>query len=574
MRRRLTPDIPLISGIFTRDMLILTGIVAFLYLGIHLAIQAPPVVRGPQIDLDPRFLPYYSFRSLERMAIAYVLSLLFSLVYGYAAATNKTGRAILLPLIDTLQSIPILSFLPVVLLSLTAILKEEVATEIAAIVLIFTSQAWNMTFSFFQSLTTIPAELKEAARIYRFGWWLRFKTVELPFSAIGLIWNSMLSWAGGWFFLMAAETFTLGEKDFRLPGLGSYLQLGANEGDFRAIILGLASLVLIIVVMDQLLWRPLLVWSGNFKIESVEGEESTESWFYDLLSRSILIRRFIAIPLSNLSDKLDFFLISFFQKQPEEYYGDKPEGKASWTLRIVGIIALGMFVFGATKASFLLIELPSRSWWLLLLASGASWLRVIACLTIALLWTLPLGVAVGLKPRLASILQPVIQILASIPATALFPIILLFLLNLPGGLNLAAIILMLLGTQWYLLFNVIAGSMAIPRDLIYTSTSLGIKGWDRWKTLILPALFPYLITGLIIANGGAWNVTVVAEYVDFGGKEFFTIGLGSLISQATRTGDYPLLLASTLAMIFIVLATNRFVWRRLYKLAEERYHLD
>ncbi|MBI4596398.1 MAG: ABC transporter permease subunit [Candidatus Tectomicrobia bacterium] len=574
MRRRFTPDVPVVSGVSIKDTVILLGIIGFLYLGLHLAMKAPSIIQGPQISLDARLLPYYSFRSLARMTIAYFLSVIFSLVYGYMAAKNKTARTFMLPILDILQSIPILSFLPVVLLSLTAILKERIAVEIAAIILIFTSQAWNMIFSFYQSLTTIPSDLKEAAEIYRFNWWLRFKALELPFAALGLIWNSIMSWAGGWFFLMAAEIFTVGQRDFRLPGLGSYLQLAANEGDIMDIMQGVAALILMIVVLDQLIWRPLLAWADKFKVESTEGEEMPESWFYDLLSRSLLIRRFIARPAAYLLEQIDSLLISLFQKKTVNKRLNQQRQFGVWMWRFLGLVAVGVFLYGVVKAVFMVFQLSPSSWGQLALAAGASWLRVILSLIIALLWTVPLGVAIGLKPRLASILQPILQIVASIPATALFPIILIFLIGLPGGLNLAAILLMLLGTQWYLLFNIIAGAMAIPRDLINTTTSLGLKGWDRWKTLNLPALYPYLITGLIIAHGGAWNATVVAEFVSFGGSDIHTVGLGALISQSTKSGNYSLLLVSTLAMIFIVISTNRFIWRRLYKLAEERFHLD
>lgn len=265
------------------DVVVLIGIAVLIYAGIRLALRAPETVEGPTISLSPGALPYYALRSVGRMAAAYLLSLAFTLVYGRLAAYNRRAEQVLMPLLDVLQSVPILSFLPVVLLSLSAILPERTAAELASIVLIFTSQAWNMTFAWYQSLTTIPKELREASAIFRFNGWLRFKVLELPFAAISLLWNSMMSWAGGWFFLMAAEIFTVGQRDFRLPGLGAYLQEAANQGDTRAILWGIGALVLVIVALDQLVWRPLLAWADRFKLETVEGENPPTSWFYNLL---------------------------------------------------------------------------------------------------------------------------------------------------------------------------------------------------------------------------------------------------------------------------------------------------
>src|SRR5512135_1011671 len=268
------------------DGLIILIIAVLLYLGARLAINAPTSVSGPTIDLSPRALPWYAFLSTGRMAIAYLLSLVFTLVYGYASARNRTAERIMMPLLDVLQSVPILSFLPVVLLSLTAILPQRFATELAAIILIVTSQAWNMTYSFYQSMKTIPTELREASSIFRLNGWLRFRTMELPFAALGLIWNSMMSWAGGWFFLMASEIFTVGSKDFRLPGIGAYLQTAASQGEFRAVTAGIVTLILTIILLDQFLWRPVLAWAEKFKLETVANEQPPESWLRDILARS------------------------------------------------------------------------------------------------------------------------------------------------------------------------------------------------------------------------------------------------------------------------------------------------
>jgi NitT/TauT family transport system permease protein len=574
MRRfRFSPALPQTPAFTIGDGLILLGIAAGLYVGARLAFHAPAVVHGPQISLSPLALPWYALLSVGRMAAAYFLSLFFSLFYGYAAARNRGARTVLMPLLDILQSVPILSFLPVVLLSLTAIMPEGLAAELAAIVLIFTSQAWNMTFSFYQSMTTIPMELREAAAIFRLDPWARFKTLELPFSAIGLLWNSMMSWSGGWFFLMAAEIFHVGSRDFRLPGLGSYLQAAANAGSLRAVLAGLVTLILVIVMLDQFIWRPLTKWTDKFKVEMLESETAPNSWFAEVLSRAWIIDQLgqrIWIPFSEWVD-------GKFRRSLSGHI-EPPEPVASGRRSIFAIGAAVVFallvVYGAYRAFELLITIPKSAWSQLGVGLFATFMRVAASLVIALLWTVPVGVAIGTNRRLANFLQPVVQVVAAIPATALFPILLLGLLNLPGGLNIAAVALMLMGTQWYLLFNVIAGASAIPQDLRFTTELLQLSRVDRWRTLILPALFPFIVTGAITASGGAWNASIVAEQVDFGGQTHATAGIGSVIAQATGAGNYPLLLAGTLALVLAVVLVNRLFWQRLYRIAEERYRLD
>ncbi|MFO1430999.1 MAG: ABC transporter permease subunit [Candidatus Competibacteraceae bacterium] len=573
MRRlHFTPALPRTPTLSAGDGLILLGIAAFLYVGVRLAFRAPAAVHGPAISLDPSDLPWYALLSVGRMAMAYCLSLLFSLVYGYAAARNRNARAVLMPLLDVLQSVPILSFLPVVLLSLSVVLPQVLAAELAAIVLIFTSQAWNMTFSFYQSLTTIPTELREAAAIFRLNPWLRLKMLELPFAAMGLLWNSMMSWSGGWFFLMAAEIFNVGERDFRLPGLGSYLQVAAAQGEWSAVLWGLGTLIAIIVLLDQFIWRPLLAWADKFKLATVEGDEPPTAWFLDMLSRSWLLRRFRTQLWKPLNERLDGILQRRWRSGSEMAVGTA--GRLSSLTLSLAAITLAAILYGAYRAVGLLLTLSADAW--LQVGTGllATFARVGVALLITLLWTVPLGAAIGMNRRLANVLQPIVQVIASIPATALFPVLLLALLHLPGGLNLAAILLMLLGTQWYLLFNVIAGASAVPQDLHYTTELLRLSRFDRWRVLILPALSPYLITGAITASGGAWNASIVAEHVVFGGKTYATTGVGALIAQATSNGDYALLLAATLALVITVVLLNRLFWSRLYRLAEERYRLE
>lgn len=537
-----------------------------------------PIGKGPVLDLSPHLLPMYAGLSTLRMAIAYVVSLAFSLAYARIAAASRVAERFMIPLLDILQSIPILSFMPGVVLGLAALFPgRNEGLELAAIILIFTSQAWNLAFSFHQSLMTIPAELSDTATVYRLGFWRRFTRLELPFGAISLIANSMMSWAGGWFFLMASEQFTLGSNNLRLPGLGSYLAGAADAGNTRALVLGLLTLIAVIVLLDQLLWRPLIAWSDRFKVEQSGGLEAPRSALLGALQDSAAVKwiaRRIFWPVHRMLDRA--------LSPPPTLPGAMPvpttKPRTSLTTRVLsvgaGLAALALVGWGALAAARLLVSLTLGDWRLIGTSAAATFLRTTIALVLAALWTIPVGVAIGSNPRWARRLQPLVQITASVPATAVFPVLLLALITLPGGLNIAAVALMLLGTQWYVLFNVIAGAMAIPSDLKEAAVNYRVTRWRRWKTLVLPAIFPYLVTGMITATGGAWNASIVSEYVTFAGKKVSTVGLGSLIASAADSGNFPLLFAGTLVMSGIVIVANRLVWRRLYALAESRYRLE
>jgi NitT/TauT family transport system permease protein len=530
-----------------------------------------PLSPNVRIDTSISLLPLYAGLSTLRMAVAYVVSLVFSLVYARAAAASRTAERIMLPVLDILQSIPILSFMPGVVLALAAAFPgRTVGLELAAIILIFTSQAWNLAFSFHQSLTTIPRELSEAADVYRLGIWRRFTRLELPFGAIALIQNSMMSWAGGWFFLMASEQFVLGANNLRLPGLGSYLAAAAEARDTRAIVWGIIALVTVIVALDQVLWRPLVAWSDKFKFEQ-SGGDASESWMLDLLRNSSVVgwlRDHTVVPIERSLDR---------PREPRVRVRTQLE-IPRW-IRVLlglaaGLAAAVLVIWGGLSAFRTVSVLSAHTWWTIMVATLATFGRTLAALIIATAWTVPFGVAVGTSPKWSRRLQPVVQVIASIPATALFSVLLLILLSLPGGLNIAAIALMVLGTQWYILFNVIAGAMAIPSDLKEAAGVYGLSGWRRWKMLIIPAIFPYLVTGLITATGGAWNASIVSEYVIFAGHKISTTGLGALIAEAADAQNFALLLASTLVMAAVVILGNRLVWRKLYRLAESRYRLE
>ena len=521
------------------------------------------------ISRSPAALPAYAGYSLLRIALAYFLSLIFALVYGYTAAYRPRAERFMIPLLDVLQSIPVLSFLPGVMLAMAALFPgRQLGVELGAVLLIFTGQVWNMAFSFYASLKSIPREMREAATIYRFNWWQRFVEIELPFATIGLVWNSMMSVAGAWFFLMACEQF----GDFRLPGLGSYLQSAADHGDTRSILLGILTMVTVIVLIDQLVWRPVIAWAEKFKIEQVESTSAPTSWVLDFLRRS----RGVAFVRKRAIRPLREQMIHYFASQNNDA-GAQPARESEailWIWRVVGIAIVGAIGYSVVRVVMILTGLHSGEFHELGLGLGATFLRVNATLILGALWTIPVGVAIGFNPRLARIAQPLAQIAASVPATALFPVVLLILIRLGGGLGLGSIVLLLLGTQWYILFNVIAGAMAIPTDLKEAANVFGLRGWERWRKLILPGIFPFLVTGLVTASGGAWNASIVAEYFHFKGQTYSTIGVGAMISAATDAKNFDLLLAGTIALAAVVVTTNRLVWRRLYRLAETRYKLE
>jgi NitT/TauT family transport system permease protein len=531
-----------------------------------------PFTPTVEISRSLRALPAYAGYSLLRITIAYVLSLGFALVYGYIAAYNPRAERFMLPLLDVLQSIPVLSFLPGVMLAMVALFPgRQLGVELGAILLIFTGQVWNMAFSFYASLKSIPKDMREAAEIYRFSWWQRFTQMELPFSAIGLVWNSMMSVAGGWFALMVCEMFVLGSRDFRLPGLGSYLQTAASAGDTSSICWGIATMVLVIVLLDQFVWRPVIAWAEKFKVEQVESTDAPRSWVLNLVERSSGLAKIRQKTLRPLGERL---LLYFAQKHREERPVENLSALRDWLLRGLAVLMLGGIGYGVVRVAIILSGVGKAELHATALGLGATFLRVNLALLVGALWTIPAGVAIGFNPRLARIAQPLAQIAASVPATALLPVILLVLIRLGGGLGLASIVVLLLGTQWYVLFNVIAGAMAIPTDLKECCSVFRVRGIARWKKLILPGIFPYLVTGMVTASGGAWNASIVAEYFHFKGQIYTTTGLGATIQQATDSGDFHLLLVATIMMAAAVVTINRLVWRKLYGLAETRFRLE
>ncbi|MEH2468171.1 ABC transporter permease [Nostoc sp.] len=558
-----------------QDGLLILVILSFIVAIIRTASQFSGTFQ-PELIISTNInaLPGYTAQTLIRMGLAYFLSLIFTLLYAYTAYRSQIAERILIPMLDVLQSIPVLSFLPGVVLALIALFPgQRIGVELAAILLIFTGMTWNMTFSFYQSLQSIPRELLEAARVYRLNPWQRFWTLELPSGVIGLVWNSVMSVAGGWFFLIAIESFTLGNKDFRLPGLGSFLATAANKGDFKAIFWGLLVLIAIIVATDFFVWQPLIAWAERFKLEMIETENAPQSWVLDIVRRSPTLRAIGDRVFQPLQTALDNSLIRSF---PVRSVPVNAKGNLNLPSFLNWVFVSGftlIVLWGTWEAVLLLRTLGWADWQQVIKGAILTALRVIIALILSLLWTVPVGVAIGRNRRLAQVLQPLVQIAASVPATALFPVLLLGLTRIAGGLQIGAIALMMLGTMWYILFNVIAGAQSIPSDLIEAASVYKLSPLQRWQTLILPAIFPYLITGIITAVGGAWNASIVSEYVTFQGRVISTSGLGATISHATATGNFSLLLASTVIMSLLVVLTNRLIWRPLYNLAQEKYQL-
>lgn len=477
----------------------------------------------------------------------------------------------MLPILDVLQSVPILSFLPIILLAMTAVFSPGWAVEISSVVLIVTSQAWNIAYSWYQSLATIPKDLQDATKMFGLNPWFRFKTLMLPFGAIGLIWNSVISWSNGWFFLMAAEAFKVGNKDFRLPGIGAYLWVAADQGNTAAIISAVSVLVVMIVALDQLLWRPLVAWSDRFRLDMVGSDNPPTSWFLDAINDSQIVGFMQKRVFRPIGEWLDRVMSFTTQQQIKLVKPSRIKAALRWGVLSVLYVAV---LYALWNGGQLLGDLSLGQWGTIVLGVLATLARVLVSLVLSLAWTIPVGVAIGLNPKVSRWAQPVAQIVAAVPATALFPVFVLSLLRVTHTLEVPAILLMMSGIQWYLLFNIIAGASSIPRDLRYTASLLRMRGRGWWREFVLPSLFPFLITGTVTAFAGAWNACIVAEYVTFQEKVYDVFGVGALISQATNSGDYPLLLGSTLCLIVAVVSMNRLVWRRFFQLSEDRYRME
>ncbi len=548
--------------------LVLLAVVARVGEGMLVSFVPPQNV--PSISLDTRNLPYYAARSTLRMFAGLAWSLIFTLAYGYAAARSRRAERVLVPLLDILQSVPVLGFLSITVTGFIALFPGSLlGLEFASIFAIFTSQAWNMTFSFYQSLRTIPLELDEAATLYRLSAWQRFTKLELPAATIGLVWNSMMSFGGGWFFVAASEAISVLNQKYTLPGLGSYVQAAVDAKNLPALGWALLTMAVVIVLIDQLFWRPVVAWSDKFRLEQSASAAAPCSWVYSLLRQANVPELAARIwrPLGGAANAaLDrLTAVRGPKREPQPHaLGDRLYNGAL-IVAVVVLVALG--------AGFVLETVGIGEVFKAFGLGLATLARVVVLLVFAtLVWT-PLGVAIGFSPSLARFLQPVVQFLASFPANFIFPFATLFFVRYHVNINYGCVLLMALGSQWYILFNSIAGAQSIPTELREMADDFGLRGRQRWRKLIVPGIFSSWVTGGITASGGAWNASIVSEIVTWGSTTLAATGLGTYIADATTKGDWPRITLGVSVMSIYVVGANRLFWRRLYRLAETRYHL-
>jgi NitT/TauT family transport system permease protein len=539
-----------------------------------------PFAQAVQIDLRPAALPRYTLYSLSRGVTALVISYLFALAFGWAAAKSRAAERLLLPLLDILQSIPVLGFLPGLVLGLMSLFPaRNMGLELAAILMIFTAQAWNLALSFYNSLKALPQPLRDACRVAGWPPGRTFRQLEVPAAAQGLVWNGMLSMAGGWFFLMVNEAFRLGNRDYRLPGIGSFMSVALDQGNGKAVALAIVAMVIMIVCVDQLLWRPLVVWVEKFRLdESSDGEPELSSWVLDLLRRARLPRRAALLQRRAYRSarraarplERPFRTVGPIILRGPRLALEHPMARTlGAALAIVALAAAA--VLGVWRIGGLLARLGWGEWGELVSSAALTFARVMAAVMVSTAWALPAGVVIGRSPRLARALQPVIQVVASFPAPMLFPLVVLLFERIGIGLGLGAVALMVLAGQWYILFNVISAVAAIPQQLKDATAAFRLPRLKRWRLLYLPAAAPALIMGWVTAAGGAWNGSIVAEYIQAGGALRTTKGLGSLISEATAQANFPLLAGGIALMSLVVVGWNRIVWRSLMEWARTRF---
>jgi NitT/TauT family transport system permease protein len=518
------------------------------------------------VTLDPRNLPEYALRTTLRMFAAILASLAFTFVVATLAAKSRKAELIIVPALDILQSVPVLGFLT---FTVTVFMRlfpgSQLGAECASIFAIFTSQAWNMAFSFYQSLRTVPTDLDEVCRHFQLSPWLRFWRLEVPFAAPGLIWNTMMSMSGGWFFVVASEAITVGPTTIKLPGIGSWLALAIEQQDIAAVAMAVGTMALVILAYDQLMFRPVVAWADKFRFEQTAAQQRPQSWVYDLVRRARLIQR----------------LFAPFDWSPRRPPRPRRRG---WRLppalaRAGDVLWIALVLVAAAYALWLVVDYAQAT-----LdrhdVLGALWLgtltliRVVVLIALASAIWVPIGVWIGLRPRAAERAQPLAQLLAAFPANVLFPIAVVAIVSLRLDPNIWLSPLMVLGTQWYILFNVIAGASAFPTDLREAATLYRLRSLQWWRDVMLPGIFPYYVTGALTASGGSWNASIVAEVASWGDTHLQAAGLGAYIAEATEKGDQPRVVLGIVVMAVFVVAFNRIVWRPLFRLAERRFRLN
>ena len=552
--------------------------VALAALGILLAkgaagIRAPiSALEVSPISLDPAYLPGYALRSTLRMFAAIGASLLFTFVVGTLASKSRKAELVLIPALDILQSVPVLGFLTFTVVFFMGLFPgSQLGAELAAIFAIFTSQAWNMAFSFYQSLSTLPRDLDEASRHFKLSAWLRFWRLEAPYAAPGLVWNTMMSMSGGWFFVVASEVISVGNTKVQLPGIGSYIALAIDKKDLTAIAYAVTMMAIVILIYDQLIFRPIVAWTDKFRFEMTAAQARPRSWVYDLVRRTRLLRK--------LAGLVEFATEPLNRASVALRHNQKPRAVNSLLAQAGDYLWLGIVTATVAWSLWTIIAYVHATLGLndVIEAVGAgllTMLRVIILIALASLIWVPIGVWIGLRPKVAEAVQPIAQFLAAFPANVLFPFFVVVIATHKLDPNIWLSPLMILGTQWYILFNVIAGASAFPSDLKEAATLYKVRSWTWWRRVILPGIFPYYVTGALTASGGSWNASIVAEVASWGDTKLKATGLGAYIAKATDAGDFHRVVLGIAVMSIFVVLFNRLLWRRLYTYAERKLRFD
>ena len=554
-------------------------VVFFLIAGIFVALahgaremQAPLAsLDVAPVTLDPMNLPGYALLTTLRMFAAIIASLLFTFVVATLAAKSRKAELVIIPALDILQSVPVLGFLTfTVVFFMRLFPASELGAECAAIFAIFTAQAWNMAFSFYQSLRTIPSDLDEVSRHFQLSPWLRFWRLEVPFAAPGLIWNTMMSMSGGWFFVVASEAVSVGNTTFKLPGIGSWLALAIEQKDIGAVALAVATMAAVILAYDQLLFRPIVAWADKFRFEQTAAQQRPQSWVYNIMRRARLLKRLLAL-FSALQARAASI-------RPFRSNVRLPAMSPRWS-KATDLVWIVIVLAGAAEALWRMIDymrttLGPRDVIEAVGLGSLTLIRVVVLIAIASVIWVPISVWIGLRPWAAEKVQPLAQFLAAFPANVLFPIAVVAIVSLHLDPNIWLSPLMVLGTQWYIVFNVIAGASAFPTDLREAATLYRLRSWQWWREVMLPGILPYYVTGALTASGGSWNASIVAEVASWGDTKLSAAGLGAYIAQATEAGDYPRVVLGIAVMSIFVVVFNRLLWRPLYHLAERRFRLN
>ncbi|MGH6835493.1 MAG: ABC transporter permease [Candidatus Acidiferrales bacterium] len=538
--------------------------------GLTLPLTAP---ESTVVSLDYKLLPYYALRTTLRMFAAIAASLIFTFIYATLAAKSRRAGLVLIPLLDVLQSVPILGFLSFTVTFFLGLFPGSIlGAECAAVFAIFTSQAWNMAFSFYQSLLGVPRDLSEVARGFGLSRWQRFWQLETPFAMPGLIWNMMMSMSGGWFFVVASEAISVGDTTVKLPGIGSYLALAIDEKRIDAVFAAIVAMLAVILAYDQLLFRPLVAFAARFRVELSAGQTREKSFVAQVFARTHWIRASMRAPAQLLR------AIALLRMElPVRASPTVPPSPA--LSRAIDLLWLACIGLGTVWAGWLIVdyvrqELSWSDFWQSVVYALFTMVRVVLLMALATLVWVPAGIWIGLRPAVAEKVQPLAQFLAAFPANVIFPVAVVLILKFSLNPDIWLSFLIIFGTQWYILFNVIAGAAAFPNDLKEAVANFRIRGWDWWKNVIIPAIFPYYVTGALTASGGSWNAAIVAEYVKWGNDTVSAHGIGAYIAKATADGDYPKIVLGVAVMSIFVIIFNRLLWRPLYGLAETRLRLD